>query len=35
MAYNGLLDGGLVVMAGCAADWTGGTNISSLAHGLE
>lgn len=35
MAYAGLLDGGLTVMVGCAADWTGGTNITSLAHGLE
>ena len=35
MAYAGLLDGGLTIMAGCAADWTGGTNITALAHGLE
>ena len=34
MAYAGILEG-LTIMAGCASDWTGGTNITSLAHGLE
>jgi len=35
MAYAGLLDGGLSVKIGCAADWTGGTERRTTVHGMR